>query len=34
VGHPVIIDARLSEFKNIFEMRQQETDSKIQATIG
>jgi len=34
VGHPVIIDARLSEFKNIFEVKQKETGSKIQATIG
>ena len=34
VGRPVIIDARLSEFKNIFEVKQKETGSKIQATIG
>jgi len=34
VGYPVIIDARLSEFKNIFEVKQRETGSKIQATIG
>jgi len=34
VGHPVIIDARLSEFMNIFEVKQKETGSKIQATIG
>jgi len=34
VGHPLIIDARLSEFKNIFEVKQKEAGSKIQATIG
>lgn len=34
VGHPVIIDARLSEFRNIFEVKQKETGLKIQATIG
>ncbi len=34
VGHPVIIDARLSEFKNIFEVKQKGAASKIQATIG
>jgi threonine synthase len=34
VGHPVIIEPRLSEFKNIFEVKQKETGSKIQATIG
>jgi threonine synthase len=34
VGHPVIIDARLSEFNNIFEVKQKETGSKIQVTIG
>jgi threonine synthase len=34
VGRPLIIDARLSEFKNIFEVKQKETGSKIQATIG
>lgn len=34
VGHPLIIGARLSEFKNIFEGKQKETDLKLQATIG
>jgi len=34
VGRPLIIDARLSEFKNIFEVKQKETGLKIQATIG
>jgi threonine synthase len=34
VGRPLIIDARLSEFKNIFEVKQKEMGSKIQATIG
>jgi threonine synthase len=34
VGHPVIIDARLSEFKDIFEVKQKGTGSKIQATVG
>ena len=34
VGRPLIIDARLSEFKNIFEVKQKETGSKIQVTIG
>jgi threonine synthase len=34
VGHPVIIDARLSAFKDVFEVKQKETGSKIQATVG
>lgn len=33
VGHPLIIDAKLSEFKKIFEAKQKETEPRVQAMI-
>lgn len=33
VGRPLIIEARLSDFKKIFEAKQKETESGVQATI-
>jgi threonine synthase len=34
VGRPLLIEAKLSDFKKIFEAKQKETEPRIQATIG
>ena len=34
VGRPLLIEAKLSDFKKIFEAKQKETEPRVQATIG